>query len=361
MVFNATGIQYIRWYSALDASCDCGGGTPTCIATSPTILNNGDHWWMVRAFNNHAGGAWSPLRQFTVETPGTVPDGTYSIRVRSSGKGIGRDRPTGTNAELHARRGWSDQNWSITTSGAYSIIKGNNDKCLEADDAGGGDMRNGGNVQVADCISSASANDHQEWLIERAQDGFYRLKVRSSGKCLDADNYDNRDMKECGNIQIWDCKDPLTSNTDNQEWRIEPVPTPDIEFRHPSRTSSYPMPDIKANGSDRMIEVSRSGSLTVSLAFDNLNTLGPEADYWVMTHSSAGLFFLTLSGWSVTPTPVVQGILLSFPPPPVELPVPLAGVPAGSYWLYFAVDTNRDGHLSPNQLYLDGVQVIVTP
>ncbi len=362
VVFNASGINYIRWYSPLDASCDCGGGSPTCVTASPNILNNGDHWWSVRAVNAQGGGPWSPPAKFTVETPATPPNDTYLIKVRSSGKCLELDRRTGSNAELQSCVGSSRQQWEITTSGTYSTIK-RGGKCLEADDAGGSDTTNGGNVQVANCISSIADNDHQEWRIERAQDGYYRLKVRSSGKCLDADNYDNRDMKDCGNVQIWDCKDPLTRNTDNQEWRIEPIVPESVgvdkEFRHPRRSMMFPVPDIKANGSDRKVEVSRSGSLTVSLALENGVTIGPQADYWLFLQSSAGFAFLSLSGWSVIPCPIYQGMLVNLSH--IDLPVSLSGIPQGTYWLYFAVDTNRDGFLSLNQLYLDGVQVVVTP
>ena len=367
LVYNTTGINFIRWYSSLDASCDCwdcGGVSPTCAVASPTILNDGEYWWSVRPFNDHGGAPWGPPVKFTVETPASLPSDTYLIKVRSSGKCLELDRRTNTNVELRNCEGSARQQWEITTSGTYSVIK-RNGKCLEADDSGGSDATNGGNVQVANCISSDAANDHQEWCIERAQDGYYRLKVRSSGKCLDADNYNNNDMKNCGNVQIWDCKDTLTRNTDNQEWRIEKIVPQssggDDEFRHPQRGMMFPVPDIKANDSDRKVEVNRSGSLTVSLLLENGNTIGPEADYWLFLQSPAGLAFLSLSGWSVVPVPIYQGILVSFPPPAIDLPTSLSSVPPGTYWLYFAVDTNRDGYLSLDQIYLDGVQVVVTP
>lgn len=355
---NRGGINYIHSYSPLDASCDCSeGGRLTCSVTPSTILNNGDHWWMLRPTNLQGGNAWSTPSQFTVETPNSLPNDTYRIKVRSSGRGLELDNRTNTNAQLRKCRKSNRQEWEITTAGMYSTIQ-RRGKCLEADDSAGSDTTNGGNVQVADCISSSSANDHQEWRIERAQDGFYTLTVRSSGKCMDADNYANRDMRDCGNVQIWDCKDPLTRNTDNQEWRLERVGK---EFRHPTNEVSFPLPDIRANDSHRSVEVSRSGSLTVSIALDNHNTIGPDADYWLFQQSSAGFLFLTPSGWSSTPAPILQAALVSFPPPVLDLPMPLGGVPTGTYWLYFAVDTNQDGILSLNQLYLDGVRVVVTP
>ena len=204
-----------------------------------------------------------------------------------------------------------------------------------------------------------ATGDHEEWEIEKARDGYYTLTVGSSGKCLDADNYASKDMTECGNVQIWDCKDPATRNTDNQEWRIESVT--DDEFRNPRQPMDYPVPDIKVNGSDRRTEVRRSSIVTVTFALNNHFTVGPDADWWIIQTGPYGLQFLTPTGWTTTPRPLLQGALFTFPSPVVELPLSTAGLATGTYWLYFAVDTNRDSNFSLNFLYLDGVRVDLVP
>jgi len=370
-VFNPSGINHVGFYSSEDANCDCGTSAPTCTGGQPPscvvnagpMLNDGQYWWMVRPGNAAGMGPWTPVQAFTVGTPALLSGGEYTLKLRSSGKCLEHDTSRGNNVQLRGCGGESDQKWGL--SGSMSIanletVNLNTNMCLEADDAGGGDMTNGGNVQIADCLGGASStDDHQEWSISVAGDGYYRLTVRSSGKCLDADNYDNNDMKECGNVQVWDCKDPATRNTDNQEWRIETVNAD--EFRHPGRPSTYPVPNIQVNGQDRTVNVRRGESITVSFSLTNWNTIGPECDWWFFQTSPSGMFFWTPSGWTAAGQPALQSLILDFPPPSVELSIPTAGLPTGTYWLYFAIDGNPDGFLSLNSLYLDGIRVNVMP
>ena len=370
-VFNPSGINHVGFYSSGDANCDCGtsaptctgGEPPSCVVTAGPMLNDGQYWWMVRPGNAAGMGPWTPVQAFTVGTPALLSDGEYTLKVRSSGKCLEHDTSRGNNVQLRGCRGESDQKWALSGSMSVANLETVNlrsNMCLEADDSGGSDMTNGGNVQIADCIGgSSSPDDHQEWSISVAGDGYYRLTVRSSGKCLDADNYDNNDMKECGNVQVWDCKDPATRNTDNQEWRIEPANAD--EFRHPGRPSTYPVPNIQVNGQDRTVNVRRGESITVSFSLTNWNTIGPECDWWFFQTSPAGIFYWTPHGWTTAPQPAVQGSIFDFPPPIVELPILTADIAAGTYWLYFAIDGNPDGFLSLNSLYLDGIRVNVMP
>lgn len=370
-VFTPSGINYVRLYSLRDANCDCGTSAPACIGGQPPscavtpgpMLNDGQYYWMVRGGNAAGMGPWTPAEAFRVSTPDLLAGGEYTLRLRSSAKCLEYDRGRGDNVQLRDCRGEGDQKWAISGSMSVAQLEGNNsstDMCLEADDAGGADGRNGGNVQAADCIGgSSSANDHQEWSIDAAGDGYYSLTVRSSGKCLDADNFDNNDMKECGNVQVWDCKDPLTRNTDNQEWRIEPVNAD--EFRHPGRPSTYPVPDIEVNGQDRAVTLRRGEQATVSFSLTNWNTIGPECDWWFFQTSPSGILFWTPRGWTSAAQPAARGSIFDFPPPLVELTVPTAGIATGTYWLYFAIDGNPDGFLSLDRLYLDGIRVEVIP
>ena len=370
-VFNPSGINYVRVYSARDANCDCGtsaptctgGQPPSCVVTPGPMLNDGNYSWMVRGGNGEGMGPWTPVEAFTVGTPALLSGGEYTLRVRSSGKCLEHDRSRDNNVQLRGCRGESDQKWALP--GSMSVlnletVNLSSNMCLEADDSGGSGMTNGGNVQIAGCLSgSSSGDDHQEWSITVAGDGYYRLTVGSSGKCLDADNFDNNDMKECGNVQVWDCKDPLTRNTDNQEWRVEPANND--EFRLPGRPSTYPVPDIQVNGQDRTVTVRRGESITVSFALSNWNTIGPDCDWWFFQTSPTGVLFWTPSGWTTASLPAVQGPILDFPPPRVELTVPTASLPTGTYWLYFAIDGNPDGFLSLDHLYLDGIRVNLVP
>jgi hypothetical protein len=119
-----------------------------------------------------------------------------------------------------------------------------------------------------------------------------------------------------------------------------------------------PILDIKANNSDGPIILNRPDTLTVSVALDN-NGIIVTADFWLAAYNPFGVFFFTLEGWTTDWVPVYQGPLFYFPPIDL-LTIPTSDLPIGSYWFYFAVDTNRDGDITWDSLYWDAVGVNLT-
>ena len=119
-----------------------------------------------------------------------------------------------------------------------------------------------------------------------------------------------------------------------------------------------PSLDIKVNGLDGPITLYQSDTLTVTVALDN-NGLINNADWWLGADTPFGLWFYTSEGWTENWQPVYQGPLFHLDPLEV-LHVPVSGLPAGTYTFYFGIDTDTDGDITWDSLYIDGVVVNIT-
>lgn len=121
-------------------------------------------------------------------------------------------------------------------------------------------------------------------------------------------------------------------------------------------TTSVPVPDIKANGSDGPLSISQSDLLTITVSLEPGGYYdGSPADWWVAASTPLGLYWLTSeSGWvrSDAPVRVYGGPLFSFSPYTI---LEISDLPIGDYAFYFAVDDNMDGIL--NATYLNVVSV----
>jgi len=118
------------------------------------------------------------------------------------------------------------------------------------------------------------------------------------------------------------------------------------------------IPDIKVNGSDGPITLSQSNTLTVTVSLDN-NDITDNADWWLAATTPFGGFFFTFDAWATSWVPVYQGPLFYFPS--IDLfTIPTSVLPKGSYWFYFAVDTNMDGDITLDSLHWDAVRVNLT-
>ena len=120
----------------------------------------------------------------------------------------------------------------------------------------------------------------------------------------------------------------------------------------------YPIPDIKANGSDDPITLNQWDTLTVTVALNN-NGITDNADWWLAADTPFGLYFYTFSGWRPYPVPVYQGALFYLEEYEV-FSMPVSGLPASTYTFYFGVDTNMDGNITGDSLYYDTVVVNIT-
>ena len=120
---------------------------------------------------------------------------------------------------------------------------------------------------------------------------------------------------------------------------------------------SIPIPDIKVNGSDGPITVRQLDSLSITLSLDN-NGQTDNADWWLAADTPFGLFFFTFDGWTDAWVPGYQGPLFYLDSFEV-LNMPVSGLPAGTYTLYFGVDTVMDGNVTWDSVYYDTVVVNV--
>jgi len=117
-------------------------------------------------------------------------------------------------------------------------------------------------------------------------------------------------------------------------------------------------PDIKANGSGGPITLNQSDTLTITVSLNN-NGITDNADWWLAADTPFGLYFYTFSGWVLYTEPAYQHALFYLPTYEV-FSTPVSGLPAGTYTLYFGVDTVMDGDITWDSAYYDTVEVTVT-
>ncbi len=124
-----------------------------------------------------------------------------------------------------------------------------------------------------------------------------------------------------------------------------------------------PVPDIKANGSDRPIALRTSDSLSVTISLNAGDFAGTECDWWGAESTPDGWYYYSLTtswtsaGSSYTDlSPTYQGALFDLGSYSI-LNTP--GLSVGTYTFYFAIDTNKNGSLDMDQLYYDSVEVDV--
>jgi len=124
-----------------------------------------------------------------------------------------------------------------------------------------------------------------------------------------------------------------------------------------------PTPDIKANGSDGPLTISKAAeNLVVTISLDPGDYDGTNADWWVRAlRQSNGdtWWYVNGTGWvkSVTPIRAYGGKLRSVAP----LEVWNGSIPVDIWLFHFAVDTDRNNILDSAPLYWDKVKVTVNP
>ncbi len=119
-----------------------------------------------------------------------------------------------------------------------------------------------------------------------------------------------------------------------------------------------PEVDIKVNNSDWPIILHQSETLKITVGLNN-NGITDNADWWLAADTPFGLYFYTFSGWVPYTEPAYQHALFYLPTYEV-FSTPVSGLPAGTYTLYFGVDTVMDGDITWDSAYYDTVEVTVT-
>jgi hypothetical protein len=116
-----------------------------------------------------------------------------------------------------------------------------------------------------------------------------------------------------------------------------------------------PVPDIKANGLDGPMKLLPGDTLDVTVTLKN-NGTSDNADWWLAVNTPSGLYFYTVAGWTASLQPAYQGSLFLLPSFPV-LNMPASALPAGTYTVFFGVDSVMDGNITMGNAYYDFVQV----
>jgi len=118
------------------------------------------------------------------------------------------------------------------------------------------------------------------------------------------------------------------------------------------------LPDIKINGCDGPITLNQLDTITITVTLDN-NGRPDNADWWLAADTPFGLYFFTFDGWTTDWAPGYQGPLFHLAPFEV-LNMPVSGLPAGTYTLYFGVDTVMDGVVTWESTYYDSLIIEIT-
>ncbi|MFH1563151.1 MAG: right-handed parallel beta-helix repeat-containing protein [Nitrospirota bacterium] len=129
-------------------------------------------------------------------------------------------------------------------------------------------------------------------------------------------------------------------------------------YEYQSNQPQLPSPDIKANGSDGIITITPSTSLSITIKLDAGDSVGKDADWWLVAETPFGWYRYNVSGntWVSGFAVSYQGHLFDLTPPFLVLNSPL---PIGTYTFYFGVDMLLNGSLDFDKLYYDSVVVNV--
>jgi len=127
-----------------------------------------------------------------------------------------------------------------------------------------------------------------------------------------------------------------------------------------------PTPDIKANGSDGPVVITRSQTLSVTDALNAGHLAGEDADWWLLVNTPLpapndwyyGIFVSGAWTWFQGLEVTYQGALIDQPPTEV---LNTSGLPAGTYTFYAGVGTIMNGSINLGSMYYDSVVVEITP
>jgi Ricin-type beta-trefoil lectin domain-like/Domain of unknown function (DUF4832)/Beta-galactosidase len=151
-------------------------------------------------------------------TAATLPNGTYRLLARHSGKALDiSGGPSATADGVLAHQwtygGGNNQQWRIeaTSNGNYKLTAQHSGKALDVDQ--GGITANGTKVQQW----TYGGGNNQQWRIEATSGGYYKLLNVASGKALDVAGGPSA-TADGTKVQQW-----TYSGGNNQQWRIEAV------------------------------------------------------------------------------------------------------------------------------------------
>ncbi|MEJ2684336.1 MAG: hypothetical protein P8Z71_08070 [Candidatus Sulfobium sp.] len=127
--------------------------------------------------------------------------------------------------------------------------------------------------------------------------------------------------------------------------------------------SDQPFPQIKANqyisSSPNGLQFTANDVLSITVSLEAVGLYGVDADWWIVADTPFGLYYYGYPTWTYAADindvrPVYQGPLFSFSP--VEV-LNISGLGTGSYTFYFGIDTDMNGRIDWDKLYVDAVEL----
>lgn len=99
--------------------------------------------------------------------------------------------------------------------------------------------------------------------------------------------------------------------------------------------------------------------LSITVSLEAVGFYGVDADWWVVAETPVGLYYYVYPTWTYAADiddvkPAYQGPLVNLSPTEV---LNISGLGTGPYTFYFAVDTDMNGRIDWDKLYVDAVQV----
>ena len=117
--------------------------------------------------------------------------------------------------------------------------------------------------------------------------------------------------------------------------------------------------DVKANGPDGPVVISKGDNLAVAMSLDPGSHVGENADWWVVVETPFGWFHYDVPGNTWMPGLIVTHMGSLFELTPFVV-LNTNGLPEGIYTFYFGVDMAMNGLLDIGVLFFDSVLVTIT-
>lgn len=128
-------------------------------------------------------------------------------------------------------------------------------------------------------------------------------------------------------------------------------------FYFMSEGSGSPYVDMRINDSDAVAFLQRGDNILIDVAIAGNAHVGALVDWWVYADTPKGLYYYDVSGgqrvWRRGLSVTHQGPLFNFNPFAM---VNTAGLPAGTYTVYFEIDSNMNG-VKEDPSYYDAIPV----
>ena len=116
-----------------------------------------------------------------------------------------------------------------------------------------------------------------------------------------------------------------------------------------------PKPNIKANGSDGLVTVSKNTNVSLTIELNVGELAGLTADWYFVMLTAGGWYSLVWGkGWTSGILPLAQFPLFNVSPP---LPIFSGSFPAGNFIAFFGVDDTPDSNLS-GTIWWDSVWIV---